>query len=239
MLKICLDIKSFKCRGCNQHPEIWNWARQCSAQCPGKKSAWLRGACRGQVVSALSCSKLSSSYNICNKSTLSIRNLLWGRFYYLLKQTGLVCTCSQLPFNRQQPWEVGQVWNHRIPSVIPLAMKTVFVCTGIFFLEVIWVWIQISSITLELDCNMKRVSQWFWAQNTWKANLWKVNFCKYQSRPDFRVVRHLAARWGACQSCEMHLLGSATGSAGKVVEGQSYLARLNQASVFLLKVQMI
>lgn len=68
-----------------------------------KKSAWLRGACRGQVVYALPCSKLSSSYNISDKceSTLFSKNLLWGRFCYLLKQTALVCTCcSQVPIDR-------------------------------------------------------------------------------------------------------------------------------------------
>lgn len=62
VLKICLDLKSFRCRGCNQHPEIWNGTRQCSVQWPGKKSTWLRGACRGQVVSALPCSKPSSFF---------------------------------------------------------------------------------------------------------------------------------------------------------------------------------
>lgn len=38
-----------------------------------------------------------------------------------------------------------------------------------------------------------------------------------------RIVGHLAAWWGACQSCEMPLLGSAMGSAGKVVERQGHL----------------
>lgn len=76
---ICVDIKSFKCKGCNQHPEIWNGTRQCSVWWPGKQSAWLRGAWRGQVASALPCSKLSFSYNISNKceSTLK-KNLFWG-----------------------------------------------------------------------------------------------------------------------------------------------------------------
>jgi len=36
-----------------------------------------------------------------------------------------------------------------------------------------------------------------------------------------RIVRHLSALRGVCQPCEMHLLGSATGSAGKVMEGQA------------------
>lgn len=34
------------------------------------------------------------------------------------------------------------------------------------------------------------------------------------------VVRQLAAQRGVNQPCEIHLLASATGSAGKVVEGQ-------------------
>lgn len=37
-----------------------------------------------------------------------------------------------------------------------------------------------------------------------------------------RTVRHLSTCWGACQSCEMHLPGSAMGTAGKV-EGQRHL----------------
>lgn len=46
-----------------------------------------------------------------------------------------------------------------------------------------------------------------------------------------RIVRHLAARRGACQPCEMHLLGSVMDGAGKVVEGQAHFpwkAKLNQ-----------
>lgn len=39
-----------------------------------------------------------------------------------------------------------------------------------------------------------------------------------------RIVRHLAARRGVCQPCEMHLLGSAAGSAGKVTEGQAHFS---------------
>ena len=45
------------------------------------------------------------------------------------------------------------------------------------------------------------------------------------------TVRHLAAQRGVCQPCEMHLLGSAMGSAGKVVERQAHFpwkAKLNQ-----------
>lgn len=61
VLKSCLDLKSFKCRGCKQYPEIWNGTRCCSVQWPGIKATWLRGASRGQVVCALPCSKLSSS----------------------------------------------------------------------------------------------------------------------------------------------------------------------------------
>lgn len=34
------------------------------------------------------------------------------------------------------------------------------------------------------------------------------------------IVRQLAAQRGVSQPCEIHLLASATGSAGKVVEGQ-------------------
>lgn len=40
-----------------------------------------------------------------------------------------------------------------------------------------------------------------------------------------RVVRHLSEQWGVCQPCEMHLLGSATSSAGKVLEGQAHFLR--------------
>lgn len=98
---ICVDIKSFKCKGCNQHPEIWNGTRQCSVRWPGKQSAWLRGAWRGQLASALPCSKLSFSYNISNKCDSILKKIFSGEIQLPPEATALLCTCcSQLPIDR-------------------------------------------------------------------------------------------------------------------------------------------
>lgn len=226
-----LDLKCLKCRGCEHCPGVWNKAKRpgIKVQWPGIKAMWLRGACRGQAIHVWPCSNLSFCETIPDKrkSCLFLKKNLPVREILLLPEA----SCSGMHFPSFTCWYVAAL---RSWTGLNLGSPTWLFCCdtdGFCLNRTIHFWRFTGAEIKALVSYVKHILG-HWKQNEegppvtlsskyLQGKLMDAEISATTTRTQSSmVVRQLAAQRGVNQPCEIHLLAFATGSAGKVVEGQ-------------------